>query len=400
MTNRDGQSIAPRSIGPPERSVLLICARPFLNNSDRANLGPRLDSSLNWETLFSTARRHGLLPLMYHHLSQLGLDRIPPATAQNLKLSYQENVARNIVLLDELLAISVELKSRGIESLPFKGPVLGLFAYGDPGLRQSADIDLVVQLKDVGRASQCLTEHGYRLTRSLDARQVKFLVARQHNIQFAQDQGRVMIELHWRIAPKLFAKGLGADDLWSKLETTTIKKVELSSLPVEPLLLALCVHGARHLWERLSWVTDLAAVISSARSIDWTEVWALARRTQTQRMLLVGLQLAHELLQAPLPTEMAMAISDDAITTKVADTLATKLFQIQPQSSFRHTFRSNLRMRNGWSSRLRYCGFAISPTDGELELMSVPRGFNFVYYGLRPWRLLSTRKSRHARMSS
>jgi hypothetical protein len=38
----------------------------------------------------------------------------------------------------------------------------------------------------------------------------------------------------------------------------------------------------------------------------------------------------------------------------------------------------------------------MSPTDGELELMSVPRGFNFLYYAVRPWRLLATRGSRHA----
>lgn len=383
-----------------EQKILLICARPRLDDPARAELHALLSSKLDWDRLMLAAQRHALLPLMHYHLSKLQLDLVPPAHAKQLKIVFQENVARNLVLMNELRSITEDLQSNGVESFPFKGPVLGLTVYDDPGLRQSADLDIVVRPTDVDQAWECLTTRGYRLAKRLDPRQTRFLIRRQHSIQLVRDEGRLMVELHWRIAPKLFAPGFGAEDLWSKLKTINVKDIELRALPLEELLMTLCVHGARHLWERLSWVTDLAAVISATDEIRGTELLAIAKRTQTERILLVGLQLAKELLHARLPPEISKAIAADARVASVVETLTRRIRGPEADNSFRQTFKCNLQMRSGWSARLRYCGFAISPTDGELELMSVPRGFNFLYYALRPWRLLATRGSRQASQNS
>ena len=386
--------------GSSEQRILLICARPRLDDAARTDLHILLNSKLNWDQLTAAAQRHALLPLMHHHLSKCKTDLVPPAHAQQLKRVFQENVARNLVLMNELGSITHSLQSAGVQSFPFKGPALGLTAYDDPGLRQSADLDIVVRRADVEKAWACLTTRGYRLTRRLDARQTQFLITRQHNIQFVREEGRLMVELHWRIAPKLFAPGFGAEDLWSKLKTINVNGGELKSLPVEETIMTLCVHGARHLWERLSWVTDLAAIISAADEIRWTELLAMAKRTKTERILLVGLHLAAELLKAQLPPEISEAIAADPMIATLGETFTRRICEPAAANSFRQAFKCHLQMRSGWSARLRYCGFAISPTDGELELISVPRGFNFLYYALRPWRLLATRGSRQASQNS
>jgi Uncharacterised nucleotidyltransferase len=401
MSDRGMQSTATTSDArSAEQKILLICARPRLDAAARTELNRILSSKLDWDHLLAIAQRHALLPLLHHHLSKSQIDLVPPAHAKQLKTVYQENVARNLVLMNELRSITHNLQSRGVESFPFKGPVLGLLAYDDPGLRQSADLDIVVQPTDVEKAWECLTMSGYRLTRKLDPRQTQFLISRQHNIGFARDEGRLLVELHWRIAPELFAPGFGAEDLWGKLKTIKVKDIDLRSLPAEELLMTLCVHGARHLWERLSWVTDLAAVISATDEIRWGRLLTIAKRTQTERILLVGLQLAKQLLNVRLPAEISKAIAGDAMVATLTETLTNRICAPDADNSFQQTFKCQLQMRTGWSARLRYCRFAMSPTDGELELMSVPRGFNFLYYGLRPWRLLATRRSRQASQNS
>jgi hypothetical protein len=397
MNDRAMQSTATTSdASSAEQKILLICARPRLDDDARADLNRLLGSKLDWDSLIAAAQRHALLPLMHHHLSKSQLDLVPPAHAKQLKTVFLENVARNLVLMNELRSITHSLQSSGIESFPFKGPVLGLIAYDDPGLRQSVDLDIVVRPTEVERAWECLTARGYRPTRRLDPRQTQFLISQQHNLQLMRHEGLLMVELHWRIAPKLFAPGFGAEELWSKLNTINVKGFELKSLPVEELLMTLCVHGARHLWERLSWVTDLAAVISATHEIHWTSLLAMAKRTQTERILLVGLQLAKQLLNTQLPPEISKAIADDAMVATLVETLTSRICAPEADNSFRQAFRCQLQMRSGWSARLRYCRFAMSPTDGELAMMSVPRGFNFLYYALRPWRLLAARSSRHA----
>src|ERR1041385_702120 len=219
MSDRVMQSTATSYARSPEQKALFICARPHLDDAAREDLNRLLDSKLDWDSLIAAAQRHALLPLMHHHFSKCKTDLVPPAHAKHLKTVFQENVARNLVLMNELASITHSFQSDGVESFPFKGPVLGLMAYDDPGLRQSVDLDIVVRPTDVDKAWECLTTRGYRLTRTLDLRQTQFLISRQHNLQFARDEGRLLVELHWRIAPKLFARGFGAEELWSKLKT-------------------------------------------------------------------------------------------------------------------------------------------------------------------------------------
>src|ERR1051326_6500742 len=359
-----------------EQKLLLLCARPRLDDAARAELNLLLSSKLDWDSLIAAAQRHALLPLMHHHLSRCKTDLVPPAHAKQLKIVFQENVARNLVLMNELASITHSLQSHCVESFPFKGPVLGLIAYDDPGLRQSIDLDIVVRPTDVDKARECLTTRGYLLARSLDPRQTQFLISRQHNLHFVRDEGHLSVERHWRIAPKLFAPEFGAEDLWTELKTINLNGVELKSLPVEELLMTLCVHGARHLWERLSWVTDLAAVLSTNDEIRWTELLAIAKRSHTERILLVGLQLAKELLNAQLPPAISQAVADDLMVATLVETLTNRICATKANNSFRQAFKCHLQMRSGWSARFRYLRFAMSPTDGELELMSVPRGFN------------------------
>src|ERR1051325_10307547 len=131
--------------GGSEQKALFICARPRLDDAARGDLERLLSSKLDWDSLMAAAQRHALLPLMHHHLSRCKTDLVPPAHAKQLKTVFQENVARNLVLMNELRSITHSLQSSGVESFPFKGPVPGLMAYDDLGLRQSVDLDIVVR---------------------------------------------------------------------------------------------------------------------------------------------------------------------------------------------------------------------------------------------------------------
>ena len=54
------------------------------------------------------------------------------------------------------------------------------------------------------------------------------------------------------------------------------REVRTFSLEDTPLLL--CVHGSKHIWERLGWIADIAALTKTSRPVDWTLVLERARR--------------------------------------------------------------------------------------------------------------------------
>lgn len=352
----------------------------------------RLAGELDWEYIFQFAERQGLVPLLYHQFKKIQFDSIPPEYLKRFKNGYQANVARTLILSDELVSLTQEFQSQGIESLPYKGPALGVIAFGDPALRCFIDLDTIVRPRDVPKAIEILLARGYRTARKIDPRQTQMLIASQHNIEFERDRGNLIVELHWRVSADFFASALNPEYLWSRLEPVTLNNVQLNSLPIEDLLLALCIHGSRHLWDRVSQICDIAALICSERQIDWESLTAAARAADAERMFLLGLSLAAELTENALPAGIQQSIDSDRQIKRLADGIIARLFSENSRTWFtpREVFQYNLRVRKSLSARFRYCLFALSPADDDLETVALPRYLNFAYYGLRPFRMVST----------
>ena len=94
----------------------------------------------------------------------------------------------------------------------------------------------------------------------------------------------------------------------------------------EDLLLALCIHGSKHLWERLAWICDIAGLIESQQDLNWRQLIARARATGSERMLFMGLRLAVDLIGAQLPTEVETEIKADPVVTSLSGDVVRYLF--------------------------------------------------------------------------
>ena len=140
----------------------------------------------------------------------------------------------------------------------------------------------------------------------------------QHNMQFSRDNHQLIIELHWEVAPHLFASTVNGERLWQDLITLDLNGTPVKTFSPEDLLFSLCVHGSRHLWERLGWICDVAELITR-RPLDWTALLKRAASADTERMFLLGVHLAERLLDAPLPAEVKQRCDSDQRLSSLAD---------------------------------------------------------------------------------
>src|SRR5688572_14807203 len=293
-----------------EDELLLCCARTVAAPHMVARLRELAARNIDWEYLFLLARRHSVVPLLYLQLHQHASDLVPEEHLQKLKQQYLENSARNTVLAAELCALIRLFADSGIEAIPYKGPVLSLFAYGDLALRRFVDLDVIVKKTDVLKARDILLAEGYAPAKSLSLTQQELLMRTQHNMQFLRDNRRVIVELHWEVAPHLFASSVSAEHIWQGLGSIDVQGTEVNTFSADDLLFSLCVHGSRHLWERLSWICDVAELISR-HSFNWTTLLERAATADEERMFLLGIHLAHKLLDAPLPDEVRQRCDSD-----------------------------------------------------------------------------------------
>lgn len=358
------------------RELLLYCAR----TKPAPQIREIAVESIDWDYFFLLARRHAVVPLVYRQLKQLDL---PLAT---FKQHYQENAARNVVLTAELCRLVQLFAAAGIEAIPYKGPILSLFAYDDLALRRFVDLDVIVRKSDVASARDLLLADGYALSKPLTAEQQKLLLRTQHNLQFTKDNRRLIVELHWEVAPHLFASTVQGDALWQNLVPFEINGTTMNTLSADDLLFSLCVHGSRHLWERLGWICDVAELISR-RTVNWNALLDRADAADSERMFLLGLHLAEKLLEAPLPAEVKRRCEADKRLEPLAANIVAHLFngpEHVPATSS-EIFKYNLGVRKSLSARTRYLVHILRPTDGDVASHSFP---TFAYYLTRPFRLL------------
>ncbi|HVF54769.1 MAG TPA: nucleotidyltransferase family protein [Pyrinomonadaceae bacterium] len=383
--------------GRPEHELLLCVARVRVDARTAARINELLGLPLDWDYLLELARRHAVRPLVYWQLQTTAPHAVPAPYLRKLKENFQSNAARNLFLNGELCRVLRLFEEHGVPAIPYKGPALAVAAYGNLSLRRFVDLDIMTPRRDVLRARDLLISQGYAPQPALSEAQQKILLRTQHNLPLTRDEGRLIIELHWEVATKKFASAMDAEELWKRLETLTLGGVEVKSLSPEDLLLSLCVHGSKHLWERLAWVCDAAELINSHPALDWPRVLGQARRAGIERMLFLGLRLARELLGAALPPEVESEAFDDSSVASLSAQVSAHLFDgadYRPAGLARNVL-FNLRARRRWRDKLRYFGFMVSPTDGDLTVLPLPASLSFVYYLMRPFRLLLKRDAGH-----
>src|SRR5262249_32440839 len=124
---------------------------------------------------------------------------------------------------------------------------------------------------------------------------------RYPELAFFRHDPRTVVDLHWGLLPAGFSFTPAAADVWDRLDTAGLGPSEVPTLRPERTLLFFCLHGAKHDWESLGWVCDLAELIRARPGMNWDEVLAWAAVPGRERLVHLGLYLAVHLLDAPVP---------------------------------------------------------------------------------------------------
>ncbi|MGI8733506.1 MAG: nucleotidyltransferase domain-containing protein [Pyrinomonadaceae bacterium] len=380
----------------PEVDLLLTCARARLDAGLKLRVKTLAAKDIDWEYLLRLADRHGLQPLLYWHLNSLCASTVPDPHLQHLRLAFQRVSALNIFLTHELKRLLSLFAQNGIGAVPYKGPALALQLYGNVALRQFSDLDILVQPRDVLRARDLLLGEDYVPFPPLSDGQQAILLRAQCNLPFTRESNRLVVELHWTISAPHFARPFETADLWSRLQDWNLDDLNVKVLAPEDLLLALSVHGSKHLWERLAWICDIAGLIDSHPDLDWKQVIAQARATGSERMLFLGLRLAADLLEAKLPEVVTEALVSDPVVPSLSTQVVRYLFTPDRRTSgMAGYFLFQLRARRRLRDKFNYLRFIVTPTEEDLVRVRLPAPLTFLYYVMRPIRMAVTGGPNH-----
>jgi hypothetical protein len=346
-----------------------------------------LKQGINWQQFLQMALEHSIVPLVCSHLGALDEEFVPSNIKRLLEQYSQQITKHNFRLTRELLKILALFKQENIPVVPFKGPVLTIAAYGNLALRSFSDLDILVHKHDVLRAKELLLAHNYFLQSPLTNLQEAAHLRDDYVYDLMRQDGQVHIELHWAITSNCIPFSLDLAHLEKNLQPLTWAGTTVPNSSSEDTLVILCVHGTKHIWERLGWICDVAELIEASPSMDWERVMALAKLSKSLRMVQLGLFLAHSLLHAELPDHVWQELKSDRRIQQLAGHVKHKLFAASSHARISDDFFI-LKTIENVPGRVGYALHLVTTPSVE-ERALLPDSFAFLWWIIRPLRLLT-----------
>jgi hypothetical protein len=343
-----------------EWRTLLECANPHVV---AGRLNELFRYPLDWSGLRMLADEQGVLPLLTQCLGELDDGIVPPDIRQELRNAARAQTLFTLSLTAELFRVLDRFASLDIKALLTKGPVLSARCYGDPGRRQYTDLDLVLRDHDIRRATEAMMALGYEPKVPLKAIQAGRIPG---EYVFLQRGTNLLVELHTERTFRYHPKALSVGRLLERRVRVTFDGHDVPALSTEDELILICIHGAKHFWERLMWIADVAALVSR-QTVDWDCALAAAREVQAERMLCLGLLLATNMLGARLPKKILADVLSDEAAVRIAAQIERRLPVVDAEPFGllgRAVFR--VQMRGGLLPGIAYLlRLSLSPTEED-----------------------------------
>ena len=408
---------------PSREAELLICCATSLATPERtARLRAIVNAGVDWRLVTHMASVQAVMPLVYRYLSSELGDALSAEATDGLRRLFYGNSVRNLHLARELVRLMALLERGGVEPLALKGPALAITAYGAVVMRQFTDLDLLVRKSEVARAAEILLGDGYAPLPGYSLGD--FDRPGAYEIAMTRAGSLTEIDLHWRLLPPYFPLTIDGEDLWRRAVRLEIEGGAVRTLAPADHLLYLCAHGAKHGWQALGGICDLAELIrASSRapastpapfvlpalssdvspnlspglspnlspnlSIDWDELSVRAERAGARRALGLGVMLAHELLGAAAPDSVLEAARREPAVVRAAQSFIGYVSDPGDDGpGLYQRWMVPLGVIAKPGARLRYVASRVLlPSADDRDFLRLPPMLHPLYYLLRPVRV-------------
>jgi len=149
-------------ISPEEQLLISLCRLSFSEKQKR-NIRALVKKITDINKFVYLANEHGIIALVYDNLKETGAgDLLPEEKMAFLANSNIKSLGRNTFLYNTIEEVLGLFKQAKIKTVLLKGMALELSVYGNKGLRQMNDIDILVPHKQCMEARRILLNNGFQ----------------------------------------------------------------------------------------------------------------------------------------------------------------------------------------------------------------------------------------------
>lgn len=344
-----------------------------------------LEKDFDWELFVNLAMHHRLYPLIYSKLKIVDQELFPLDILLKLQQEYRKNTFQMLYLSSEMEQLSKLFSENEIRLIVLKGPVLADDLYGDVSLRTCGDLDVLIPITEIYKADRLLLESGYLKEDNFQT-ELSDWKWRHHHITYYHPQKRVKLEIHWRLNPGP-GKEPNFNELWERKRKSRITIHPVYYLGKEDLFFYLVTHGARHGWFRLRWLVDIAQM--EKQDLNWCKIYKLLKSLDYldvggQAIILTSKLLKINIIEPMKPLlnrKRSYKLAEQSVFffEKMVN-LHTDTVKDDVGRYYKHYLFSLKSKRQKLLSIISF----LYPSPTDLETLSLPKSFYFLYFPLRP----------------
>ncbi len=368
-----------------DMSFVLLACQSEMDEKQIAEFREHVERSDALEEVAMLAYRHGVYSLFHRAVLRYSPDLIDEEMNEALDYLDDGIKVKNEGMTAELLRVISLLEAADIDVLSFKGPVLAQMLYGDIALRQYVDLDLLIKKEDIEKIETLLISEGYIAALELTPVQKEVWKKTRHDLGFKHHEKGIKLEMHWALLDDDYPVSIALSDVWKYPQKVRINEQNISTFSIEELFSYLCVHGSKHLWERLAWIKDIDVFIRT-KEIEWESLIKKAESSRLETMIELGLSLSLLLFKTPLPREIEKRLE------KNTHFYSLKEYVIASWESPQSTFKQHaavLKLFPSTHKKIFYLNnILIKPSYKEFTYIDLSKGLYGFYYLIRPYLLV------------
>ena len=296
----------------PQDHIILLSAKIYPSVEEIEALDAQVALIEDWTEVVRNLIERGVGPLFFAKLPKLTNSAlIPDVSKDQLKQAYYRTLSRGMVLQDVFRSVADAFTVNGIQVVALKGVHLAEWLYGDIGLRQFSDIDLLINKENGERCLQILRDMGFVQTGD----EVSHMIAEQSGLIHypAMVLKEVSVEIHIDLHHRQEPYDLDVKKIIQCAEALTINHARVHVLELYDLLIYLCIHLDKHFkggHVQFTSFCDITNLIDVKHpDMDWQKLEIRCRMYNCEEAVYKYIYLAHKYFHARLPEAVAREYS-------------------------------------------------------------------------------------------
>lgn len=365
-----------------EDRLILSCIKINPDQSELELIDKLIPQVSDWDYFISTIIDRGIGPLFYNKLPLLvNANQIPPVVKTKLQQVYYKTLSRSVVLYEHFREAMKLFNEAGIDVIALKGIYLSEKLYGDIGLRQFSDIDLLVKVVDAEKCISILGQSGYR---SSEYKVADFVRKNTEILHYPpMIKNGVSVEIHTKLHKNSEKYKMDVKQVWKNASPVTLNGAKVYVPDIYHQLIHLCLHLDKHFrggHVQFTCFNDICNFVeSNLNLINWNQLIEICKTYRCESIVFEYLILVHQFMNVSLPLNITGNYS--RILTDADRQLFISYLQGNMEESAYKMHSKNLRNVNGAGAKIKYGFYLLFPPKAfMIQLYKIRKPSLVIFY--------------------